>query len=104
MQLAAPALRGRIDKFGYYIDKERPMRVALSCYYSYISKSDLYTFYEKSKVAEDPYEYISRRGIPKLTAAQAAAAKRKAYQTKARAKRSSYKAPKAVQQNPKKGG
>lgn len=64
MQLAAPGLRGRIDKFGYYTDKVRPMRVALACYYSYLARSDLRQFFERAKKSEDVYQYISRRGIP----------------------------------------
>jgi len=64
MQLAAPGLRGRIDEYGYYTDKERPMRVALACYYSYLAPSDLRKFFERAKQSEDVYQYISRRGIP----------------------------------------
>ncbi|MBV7332870.1 hypothetical protein KFU94_32515 [Chloroflexi bacterium TSY] len=63
MQRAFPALRGRIDKYGYYTDRERPMRVALSTYYTYFTISDLLTFMERVLEAEDPYSYISRRGV-----------------------------------------
>ena len=63
MQRAFPALRDRIDKYGYYTDRERPMRVALSTYYTYFTISDLITFTEQVLEAEDPYHYISRRGI-----------------------------------------
>lgn len=68
MQRAAPALRGRIDKFGYYTDQERPMRVALACYYSYLSRSDLLAFLERARAADDFYDYVSRRGIPRYGA------------------------------------
>ena len=34
MQRALPGLRGRIDKFGYRTDKDRPLRVALSNYHT----------------------------------------------------------------------
>jgi len=64
MQKAAPGLAGRIDKYGYYTDQERPMRVALACYYSYLAPSDLRKFFEQAGKSEDPYQYISRRGIP----------------------------------------
>jgi hypothetical protein len=67
MQLAAPALRGRIDKYGYYTDQERPMRVALSTYYSYLAPSDLIKFIERAKGSGEIYQYISRRGIPLAT-------------------------------------
>lgn len=68
MQRAAPSLRGRIDRFGYYTDQVRPMRVALACYYSYLARSDLVTFLDRAQAAEDFYEYVSRRGIPRYEA------------------------------------
>lgn len=64
MVLAAPSLRGRIDKYGYYTDREQPMRVALSSYYSYLAVSDLFSFLDRAKASDDIYQYISRRGIP----------------------------------------
>ena len=63
MQLAFPGLAGRIDKYGYYTDQERPMRVALSTYLTYYAQSDLLQFMEQVRAADDPYEYISKRGI-----------------------------------------
>jgi hypothetical protein len=62
MQLAYPALRGRIDKYGYYTDRERPMRVALSNYFSYFAQSDLLPLAERVREAADPYGYISSKG------------------------------------------
>ena len=72
IQEAAPSLRGRIDKYGYYTDREKPMRVALSNYYTYYSKADLIKFVDKAFEADDPYQYISRRGIPEPTTQPAA--------------------------------
>lgn len=62
MQLAYPALRGRIDKYGYYTDRERPMRVALSNYFSYFAQADLLPLVEQVRQAADPYGYISSKG------------------------------------------
>lgn len=64
MQRASPTLRGRIDKYGYYTDRERPLRVALSNYYTYLSTSDLRRFMEQVREIAEPYQYISRKGIP----------------------------------------
>jgi len=64
MMLAAPALKGRIDKYGYYTDQPKPMRVALSAYYSYRSPSDLWMFVDRAMASDDPYQFISRRGMP----------------------------------------
>ena len=62
MQRAFPALRGRIDKYGYYTDRERPLRVALSTYFAYAAQSDMLRFLEQARGEEDPYAYISRGG------------------------------------------
>ena len=62
MQLAYPALRGRIDKYGYYTDREQPMRVALSNYFSYFAQSDLLPLAQRVRDAADPTGYISRKG------------------------------------------
>ena len=62
IQRAAHMLHGRIDQYGYYTDKRRPMRVALSNYYTYVAQADLLKFMERAWQAADPYEYISRRG------------------------------------------
>ena len=62
MQRAFPALRGRIDKYGYYTDRERPLRVALSTYFTYAAQSDMLRFLEQLRSEEDPYAYLSRGG------------------------------------------
>lgn len=63
MQRAFPALRGRIDQFGYYTDQERPMRVALSTYYTYYARSDLLRIADAVRAADDPIQLISKRGV-----------------------------------------
>ena len=62
MQRAYPGLRGRIDKYGYYTDRERPLRVALSTYFVYAAQSDMLSFIERLRLEDDPLGYISRGG------------------------------------------
>jgi len=62
MQRAFPSLRGRIDKFGYYTDTDRPLRVALSTYYTYASTAEIIEFVDGLQDAADPYALISRGG------------------------------------------
>ena len=62
MQRAYPALRDRIDTYGYYTDRERPMRVALSTYFNYFAQADLLTLAAQVRASDDPYALISRRG------------------------------------------
>jgi hypothetical protein len=64
MERAIPSIKGRIDKWGYYTDVERPSRVALSCYGTYYTQADIIEFVKKAKAAADPYQYISRGGVP----------------------------------------
>jgi hypothetical protein len=63
MERANPSLKGRIDKYGYYTDTERPARVALACYGMYDSLVEITDFVKNSKTASDPYEFISRSGV-----------------------------------------
>ena len=63
MQKAFPALQGRIDKFGYYTDTERPLRVAITAYMTYYTQSQIVQFVERAQASQDPYQYISRRGV-----------------------------------------
>lgn len=72
MQTAFPALRGRIDEFGYYTDTDRPMRVAITPYTTYYTETELKQFVARAKASGDPYEYISRRGAagPRTTGGQ----------------------------------
>ena len=64
MELAIPGIKGRIDKYGYYTDSERPSRVALSNYGNYYTFAEALQFVESAKKAFDPYLFISRGGVP----------------------------------------
>ena len=64
MERAIPSIKGRIDKYGYYTDVERPSRVALSCYGTYYTQTDILEFVKKAKASPDPYHFISRGGVP----------------------------------------
>src|SRR5688572_13308190 len=71
MERAIPSIKGRIDKYGYYTDVERPSRVALSCYGNYYTHAEVIDFVKRAKASSDPYQFISRGGVP--TAEQLAA-------------------------------
>lgn len=71
IQIAFPSLRGRIDKYGYYTDREPPIRVALSTYFVYSAQSDLFLFLTQLREEDDPSSYISRGGRPPVGAAAA---------------------------------
>ena len=60
---AAPSLRDRIDKYGYYTTRDRPSRVSISPYYVYFSEDALKLFLQRTKEAEEPYYFISRKGL-----------------------------------------
>ncbi len=62
LQLAIPTLEGRIDKFGYYLDKDGSSRVAVSPYYVYFSSIDLQLYMDRLRESEDPFQLISQRG------------------------------------------
>jgi len=64
MVKAAPSLAGRIDKWGYFTDRDRPSRVSVSPYYVYFSRQALDIYFERMKEAEDPYFFVSRKGLP----------------------------------------
>ena len=68
LELAAPSLQGRIDKYGYYTDREGSSRVAVSPYYVYFSDSDLVRFMETVRASQDPYHTISLKGKATTTA------------------------------------
>jgi hypothetical protein len=59
MQRASPSLIGRIDKYGYFTDREQG-RVSISPYYVYFTLDSLSKFMVAAKASGDPYEYISR--------------------------------------------
>lgn len=77
MERAIPSIKGRIDKYGYYTDTERPSRVALSTYGTYYTQAEILEFVKRAKAAADIYQYISRGGVPtpEEYAAQLAAAR-----------------------------
>ncbi len=70
---ANPAVDGRINEYGYYIfdqygnPVDRPLRVAISVYQTYYTQSQFTQFIERAKTSDDPYQYISRRGVPETT-------------------------------------
>lgn len=77
MERAIPSIKGRIDRYGYYTDTERPSRVALSTYGTYYTQAEIIEFVKRAKAATDIYQYISRGGVPtpEEYAAQLAAAR-----------------------------
>lgn len=62
MQAAYPSLSGRIDKYGYYTDRETPIRVALSTYYTYASVGGMLRFVAAVREHETPRAFIARGG------------------------------------------
>ena len=61
---AFPTLEGRIDKYGYYTDTERPLRVAISAYFVYSAQSEMIAFVARLAEDADPLALISRAGRP----------------------------------------
>ena len=59
IQRAYPGLRGKIDKYGIYTDRESGTRVALSTYLFYDTYADVRRFMENARASDDPYRYIS---------------------------------------------
>jgi hypothetical protein len=66
IEKAIPSIKGRIDKYGYYTDVERPSRVAISNYGNYYTIAEALAYIESAKKAFDPYFYIARGGIPPM--------------------------------------
>ena len=68
----APSLRDRIDKYGYFTNRDRPSRVSISPYYFYFTEDALMLFLQRTREAEEPTYFISRKGlIPTPTPAPA---------------------------------
>ena len=67
---ASPSLEGRIDKYGYFMDTDRPSRVSISTYYVYWSEDALRQFSAGIRAADDPYFFISRRGVVEQPSAE----------------------------------
>ena len=57
---AIPSLEDRIDKYGYYTDKEESSRVAVSPYFVYFSDAELAQFMGAVRRSEDPNFVISK--------------------------------------------
>ncbi len=64
---ASPSLAGKVDKYGYFLEFNPGMRVALSMYYSHYYDSQVLEFIRSMRGSDDPYWYISRRGLPPYT-------------------------------------
>ena len=65
MELALPGVKGRIDKYGYYTDRERPIRVALSNYGSYYTYAEAASFVKNAIKSGDPHYFIAKSGRTK---------------------------------------
>jgi len=63
MMQASPGLRGRLDKYGYFLDRDGSSRLAISPYFVYFSDAALQDFVRSLRFSEDPYYTLSRRGI-----------------------------------------
>ncbi len=63
IQKAYPSLKGRIDKYGYYTDSDRPLRVAISAYTTYYTYAEAAQFLDKAKASGNVYLYISKQII-----------------------------------------
>ena len=59
MQRADPNIRGNIDEFGYYLDRDEALRVAISPYYTYGDHDDLHAYVTLFEAASDPLDFIS---------------------------------------------
>ena len=66
LQRAAPTLRGRIDKYGYYTDRQGSSRVAASPYFVYFSDRELHRFMDGVRASDDPYQTISEKKPPQV--------------------------------------
>jgi hypothetical protein len=66
MQRASPSLIGRIDKYGYFTDREQG-RVSISPYYVYFTLESLSRFLVMVKDSDEPYKFISTGRLPRPT-------------------------------------
>ena len=74
MVKASPSLRGRIDKYGYFTDRARSSRVAISPYWVYYTEPSLMSYVANARASEDLYLYIATKGAMKTPATAARAA------------------------------
>jgi hypothetical protein len=63
LQLASPNLRGRLDKYGYYTDRDGSSRVAVSPYFVYFNDNELGIMIDLINSSDDPYRTISKKGV-----------------------------------------
>lgn len=63
MQRASPSLIGRIDKYGYFTDREQG-RVSISPYYVYFTMESLSRFLATAKASDDPYRFVTTGRLP----------------------------------------
>ena len=63
LQLTSSTLKGRIDKYGYFTDRQGgSSRVAVSPYFVYFSDNELNFIMDTIRSSPDPYHTISSRG------------------------------------------
>ena len=74
MVKASPSLRGRIDKYGYFTDRARSSRVAISSYWVYYTEPSLMSYVAKARASDDIYLYIATKGAMKTPTTTARAA------------------------------
>ena len=59
MQRAYPDTRGNVDTYGYYLDRENSLRVAISPYYTYGEHEDIHAYLTLFESAADKLDFIS---------------------------------------------
>jgi len=59
MQRAYPDTRGNVDTYGYYLDSENSLRVAISPYYTYGEHEDIHAYLTLFEGTSDPMHFIS---------------------------------------------
>ncbi|NQW17323.1 MAG: hypothetical protein HQ478_07530 [Chloroflexi bacterium] len=59
MQRAYPDVRDNVDVYGYYLDREESLRVAISPYYTYGEHDDIHAYLALFEGATDPLDFIS---------------------------------------------
>ena len=62
LEKASPSLQGRIDKYGYFTDREGSSRVAVSPYHVYFSDADLQNLLSRVRRSSEPTRTIALKG------------------------------------------
>ena len=60
IQQAYPITKGRIDKYGYWLNRADHQRVGLACYGAYEKLEDLLEFVKRAKAAPSFLEFVGR--------------------------------------------